>query len=127
MSEAEEQKMQTERASQATEEDPLLGPVARYVSIPRPEGFAWMGKQERETAMLARDPSWTPQPVSAPAMLVDLRDEIPARTTVRAITRALREVGSQPLGQKWGPGRRGGRIAVWSPVLTDDESADTLE
>lgn len=121
MSEVEEQRMQFERASQATEENPLLGPVSRYVSAPRPEGFAWMGKQERETAMLAQDPSWTPQPVSAPAMLVDLRDEIPARTTVRAITRALREVGSQPLGQKWGPGRRGGRIAVWSPVLTDDE------
>lgn len=127
MSEVEEQKMQTERASQATEENPLLGPVARYVSTPRPEGFAWMGKQERETAMLAQDPSWTPQPVSAPAMLVDLRDEIPARTTVRAITGALREVGSRPLGQKWGPGRRGGRIAVWSPALTDYESADTLE
>lgn len=127
MSEAEEQRMQSERASQATEEDPLLGPVSRYVSTPRPEGFAWMGKQERESAMLAQDPSWTPQPVSAPAMLVDLRDEIPARTTVRAITRALREVGSHPLGQKWGPGRRGGRIAVWSPALTDDESADTLE
>jgi len=127
MSEAEEQRMQSERASRATEEDPLLGPVSRYVSTPRPEGFAWMGKQERETAMLVQDPSWTPQPVSAPAMLVDLRDEIPARTTVRAITRALREVGSQPLGQKWGPGRRGGRIAVWSPALTDDESANTLE
>lgn len=120
MSEAEEQRMQSERASQATEEDPLLGPVTRYVATPRPEGFAWMGKQERETAMLAQDPAWTPQPVSAPAMLVDLRDEIPARTTVRAITRALREVGCQPLGQKWGPGRRGGRIAVWSPVLTDE-------
>lgn len=120
MSEAEEQRMQAERAGQATEEDPLLGPVSRYLSTPRPEGFAWMGKQERETAMLARDPSWTPQPVSAPAMLVDLRDEIPARTTVRAITRALREVGSEPLGQKWGPGRRGGRIAVWSPVLTGE-------
>lgn len=118
MSEAEEQRMQAERASQATEEDPLLGPVARYLATPKPEGFAWMGKQERETAMLAPDPTWTPQPVSAPAMLVDLRDEIPARTTVRAITRALREVGSEPLGQKWGPGRRGGRIAVWSPVLT---------
>lgn len=127
MSEAEEQKMQTERASRATEENPLLGPVSRYLSTPRPEGFAWMGKQERETAMLAQDPSWTPQPVSAPAMLVDLRDEIPARTTVRAITQALREVGSQPLGQKWGPGRRGGRIAVWSPVLTDDDLAGTLE
>lgn len=120
MSEAEEQRMQSERASQATEEDPLLGPVSRYLSTPRPEGFAWMGKQERETAMLAADPSWVPQPVSAPAMLVDLRDEIPARTTVRAITRALREVGSEPLGQKWGPGRRGGRIAVWSPVLTEE-------
>lgn len=120
MSEAEEQRMQSERASQATEEDPLLGPVSRYLSTPRPEGFAWMGKLERETAMLAADPSWVPQPVSAPAMLVDLRDEIPARTTVRAITRALREVGSEPLGQKWGPGRRGGRIAVWSPVLTEE-------
>ena len=120
MSEVEEQRMQAERASQATEEDPLLGPVARYLAAPKPEGFAWMGKQERETAMLAPDPTWTPQPVSAPAMLVDLRDEIPARTTVRAITRALREVGSQPLGQKWGPGRRGGRIAVWSPVLTGE-------
>ena len=120
MSEAEEQRMQAERASQATEEDPLLGPVARYLATPKPEGFAWMGKQERETAMLAPDPAWVPQPVSAPAMLVDLRDEIPARTTVRAVTRALREVGSEPLGQKWGPGRRGGRIAVWSPVLTDE-------
>lgn len=120
MSEVEEQRMQAERASQATEEDPLLGPVARYLAAPKPEGFAWMGKQERETAMLAPDPTWTPQPVSAPAMLVDLRDEIPARTTVRAITRALREVGSEPLGQKWGPGRRGGRIAVWSPVLTGE-------
>ena len=120
MSEVEEQRMQSERASQATEEDPLLGPVSRYLATPRPEGFAWMGKQERETAMLAADPSWTPQPVSAPAMLIDLRDEIPARTTVRAITRALREVGSEPLGQKWGPGRRGGRIAVWSPVLTEE-------
>lgn len=127
MSEAEEQKMQTERASRATEENPLLGPVSRYLSTPRPEGFAWMGKQERETAMLAQDPSWGPQPVSAPAMLVDLRDEIPARTTVRAITQALREVGSQPLGQKWGPGRRGGRIAVWSPVLTGEDPAGTLE
>lgn len=127
MSEVEEQKMQTERANQATEENPLLGPVSRYLSTPRPEGFAWMSKQERETAMMAQDPSWAPQPVSAPAMLVDLRDEIPARTTVRAITQALREVGSQPLGQKWGPGRRGGRIAVWSPVLTDDDLAGTLE
>lgn len=127
MSEAEEQRMQAERASQATEEDPLLGPVARYLATPKPEGFAWMGKQERGTAMLAPDPAWTPQPVSAPAMLVDLRDEIPARTSVRAITRALREVGSQPLGQKWGPGRRGGRIAVWSPVLTDEPASDTLE
>ena len=120
MSEVEEQRMQAERASQATEEDPLLGPVTRYLATPKPEGFAWMGKQERETAMLAPDPTWTPQPVSAPAMLVDLRDEIPARTTVRAITRALREVGSEPLGQKWGPGRHGGRIAVWSPVLTGE-------
>lgn len=120
MSEAEEQRMQAERASRATEEDPLLGPVARYLAMPKPEGFAWMGKQERETAMLAPDPTWTPQPVSAPAMLVDLRDEIPARTSVRAITRALREVGSEPLGQKWGPGRRGGRVAVWSPVLTGE-------
>lgn len=127
MSEVEEQRMQTERAGRATEENPLLGPVSRYLSTPRPEGFAWMGKAERETAMLAQDPSWTPQPVSAPAMLVDLRDEIPARTTVRAITQALREVGSQPLGQKWGPGRRGGRIAVWSPVLTDGDPASTLE
>ena len=126
MSEAEEQRMQTERATRATEEDPLLGPVSRYLAIPKPEGFAWMGKQERETAMLTPDPTWTPQPVSAPAMLVDLRDEIPARTTVRAITRALREVGSQPLGQKWGPGRRGGRIAVWSPVLTEGMDPDTL-
>ena len=120
MSEAEEQQMQADRASQATEEDPLLGPVARYLATPRPEGFAWMGKQERETAMLVQDPTWVPQPVSAPAMLVDLRDEIPARTTVRAITRALRAAGSMPLGQKWGPGRRGGRIAVWSPVLTEE-------
>lgn len=127
MSEVEEQKMQTDRANRATEENPLLGPVSRYLSTPRPEGFAWMGKQERETAMLAQDPSWGPQPVSAPAMLVDLRDEIPARTTVRAITQALREVGSQPLGQKWGPGRRGGRIAVWSPVLTGEDPAGTLE
>ena len=127
MSEVEEQKMQTDRANRATEENPLLGPVSRYLSTPRPEGFAWMSKQERETAMLAQDPSWTPQPVSAPAMLVDLRDEIPARTTVRAITQALREVGSQPLGQKWGPGRRGGRIAVWSPVLTGEDPAGTLE
>lgn len=127
MSEVEEQKMQTDRANRATEENPLLGPVSRYLSTPRPEGFAWMSKQERETAMLAQDPSWGPQPVSAPAMLVDLRDEIPARTTVRAITQALREVGSQPLGQKWGPGRRGGRIAVWSPVLTGEDPAGTLE
>lgn len=127
MSEAEEQRMQAERASRATEEDPLLGPVSRYLSTPRPEGFAWMGKRERETAMLVQDPTWVPQPVSAPAMLVDLRDEIPARTTVRALTRALREIGSEPLGQKWGPGRRGGRIAVWSPALTGEEPAGTMK
>ena len=114
LSEDEEQIMQAARADRATEEDQLMGPVYRYATTPRPEGYAWMGPEERQTAMLARDPSWTLQPVSASTLLVDLRDELPQWTRVRAVTATLRKLGWAPEGQVYDPHGSGSRLSVWS-------------
>lgn len=114
LSDEEEQVMQSARAERATEEDPLVGPVYRYAMTPRPVGYAWMGKEERETAMLAQCPAWAPQPVSAAALLVDLKDELPQRTGVRAVTSALRKLGWRPRGQVVDPRGGGSRLSVWA-------------
>lgn len=113
LSDEEEQSMQAARADQATEEDQLVGPVYRYVTTPRPGGYAWMGPEERQTAMLAQDPTWVPQPVSASTLLVDLKDELPQRTTVRMVTATLRGMGFVPRGQVVDPRGSGSRLSVW--------------
>lgn len=114
LSDEEEQVMQSARAERATEEDPLVGPVYRYAMTPRPVGYAWMGKEERETAMLVKDPAWTLQPVSAAALLVDLNSELPQRTGVRAVASALRKLGWGPRGQISDPRGGGSRLSVWA-------------
>lgn len=114
LSEEEEQVMQATRADRATEEDPLLGPVYRYAMTPRPVGYAWMGKEDRETAMLARDPSWTPQPVSTASLMVDLKEELPQRVGIRAVAATLRKLGWSPQGQVSDPLGSGSRLSVWS-------------
>ena len=113
LSDADEQVMQLARAERATEEDPLIGPVYRYAMTPRPVGYAWMSEEERETAMLARDPSWVPQPVSAPTLLVDLKDELPQRVGVRQAAATLRKLGWEQWGQRTDPRGGGSRLAVW--------------
>ena len=114
LSDEEEQVMQAARAERATEEDPLVGPVYRYIMTPRPRGHAWMGKVERETAMLVKDPTWTPQPVSAATLMVDLKDELPQRVNVRAVTATMRALGWEPQGQVADPRGGGSRLSVWA-------------
>lgn len=113
LDDADEQVMQQARAERATEEDPLVGPVYRYSMTPRPVGYAWMGKEERETTMLVKDPSWVPQPVSAPTLLVDLKDELPQRVGVRQVAATLRKLGWEQWGQRMDPRGGGSRLAVW--------------
>lgn len=113
LSDEEEQIMQATRADESREEDPTVGPIYRYAMTPRPEGYAWMGKEERETAMLVKDPSWTPQPVSAATLLVDLKDELPQWTRVRAVTATLRSIGWVSMGQVYDPRGSGSRLSVW--------------
>lgn len=120
LSDGEEQVMQSARADRATEEDPLVGPVYRYAVTPRPVGYAWMSKEERDTSMLAKDPSWLPQPVSAAALMVDLKDELPQRVNVRAVAAALRAIGWEPWGQIGDPRGSGSRLSVWAQRGSDD-------
>ena len=115
LSEEEEQIMQAARADRATEEDQLLGPVYRYAMEPRPVGYAWMGREERQTAMLVKDPSWTPQPVSASTLMVDLKDELPQWTRVRSVAATLRKLGWVSQGQVYDPLGSGSRLSVWGP------------
>ena len=91
-----------------------MGPVYRYAMTPRPVGYAWMGKEDRETAMLTKDPSWSPQPVSTATLMVDLKDELPQRVGVRTVAATLRKLGWSPQGQVSDPLGSGSRLSVWS-------------